>query len=281
MCAFWFDYWVKGVSLVSEFPRIAAAAQFLDVSVSNVVSFSDWQRWHIPIRFQLRGGALEEWYSLLRYLASIPRDRFTEGPAFINWSPRSDGQFTVASLRRLLVADKFRGTIDFPFEIIWQPAIPSKIACHLWKVFFNKIATTDNLQRKGFVLVNRCVLCGSDMETVDHLFLNCDFALDVWTRISSILSIHGPHSSSMTGFIQRWKGLNCLTSYSPAMRVILHTFVWFIWKERNDRIFRDVTTSAFRTTVKIWLLAGDWIFAEKRSLAFDLDAWRRLVFDNG
>ncbi|CAN1310653.1 Putative ribonuclease H protein At1g65750, partial [Linum perenne] len=53
MCAFWFDYWVRGVKLVSEFPRIVAAAQFLDVCISNVVSFSDRQRWSIPLRFSV------------------------------------------------------------------------------------------------------------------------------------------------------------------------------------------------------------------------------------
>ncbi|CAN1748514.1 Putative ribonuclease H protein At1g65750, partial [Linum perenne] len=277
---FWFDFWVKGVRLVREFPRIAAATQFLDESVSNVITFSDRQRCHIPLRYQLRGGALEEWYKLILHLAAIPRDRFSEGPASISWTPSPDGRFTVSSLRGLLVAE-FTGIIGFPADTIWQSLVPSKIACHAWKVYHKKMATIDNLQQKGFALANRCVLCGNNLESVDHLFLSCAFTSEVWTLISSKLSIHGPLSSSVVDFIQSWKGLNCSTRFVLAKEVLLHAVFWFIWKERNDRIFHDRTSSVFPTLLKIWFSVGDWLIAHGRFLTADLVMWRRLVFDNG
>ncbi|CAN1285963.1 hypothetical protein LINPERPRIM_LOCUS19166, partial [Linum perenne] len=237
--------------------------------------------WNIPLRFQLRGGALEEWHRLIIFLASISRDHFSEGPSYISWLPQSDGLFSVSSLRRILVTKKFNGYVDFPFEVIWNAGVPSKIACLSWKVYFGKVATIDNLQRKGFALANRCVLCGSNAESVDHLFFSCVFASEVWTLISSKLSIHGPHPSSTVGFIQGWKGLNCLTKFQLAKKAIIHAVLWFIWIERNNRIFRDVTCSSTSTTIKLWFAVGDWLLAEGSFLSTDLIAWRRLVFGNG
>ncbi|CAN1280198.1 Putative ribonuclease H protein At1g65750 [Linum perenne] len=281
MCSFWFDYWVRGVKLASVFPRIAASAQFLDVSVSNVASFSDLQSWFIPLRFQLRGGALEERHNLDRLLASIPRDHLSEGPAYISWAPQRDGKFSVSSLRRILIADKFPGLQSFPAEVVWQPDVPSKIACFSWKVFLNRIATLDSLQRKGFSLANRCVLCGLSSESVDHLFLNCVFTSEVWSLLSSKLSIHGPFPHSIVDLFYGWKGLNCLQRFAPSMKITLHSVLWFIWAERNDRIFRDMGSSPLSIFHWIWFAVGDWLSVGGGFLSIDLLTWRRLVFDNG
>ncbi|CAN1792257.1 hypothetical protein LINPERHAP1_LOCUS19606, partial [Linum perenne] len=280
-CSFWFDFWVKGRVLVSEFPRIAAAAQFPEASVSNVFPFADRRRLYIPLRFQLRGGALEEWYRLILLLASIPRNRFAEGPAFVNWPPQPNGVFTVSSLRRILVARNFIGFVDFPFDVIWKAGVPSKFACLSWKIYLGRVATQDNLQQRGMVLANRCVLCGTKEESVQHLFLSCAFASEVWTLVSSKLSIHGPHPSSMVGFIQGWKGLNCLQSFHSAKRAILHAVLWYIWSERNNRIFKDVISSSASTTIKLWIALGDWLSVDGIFTPSDLMAWRRLVFENG
>ncbi|CAN1315223.1 LINE-1 retrotransposable element ORF2 protein [Linum perenne] len=281
MCAFWLNFWVRGVSLVRMFPRVAAAAQHLEALISNIATFTDRRVWNIQLRTRLRGRALEEWHNLLLYLASIPHDLLSEGPASICWSLRPDGCFSVSSLRQSLVANKFIGVTDFPSEVIWHPAAPPKIACFCWRVFFNKVPTIDNLQRKGLPHVNRCVLCYSNLETVEHLFLSCEFASLLWSLLSSKLSIHGPFSSSMKGFISGWKGLNCRSRFSPVMNVLFHAVFWSIWKERNDRIFRDSENPPGSILHSIWFKVGDWMSVSGAFAASDLLDWRRLVFDNG
>ncbi|CAN1750331.1 hypothetical protein LINPERHAP1_LOCUS4017 [Linum perenne] len=284
LCAcvlFGFDYWVKGVKLVSAFPRIAAAARCLDVSVSNVVSYSDSQRWDIPLRFQLRGGALTEWHDLLRLLDDSPQIQLSEGPACITWSLQSDGLFSVSSLRRILTATKYQGSHDFPADVVWQPAVPSKIVCFCWKIFHRKVATLDNLQRKGLSLANRCVLCGSNSESVDHLFLRCVYSSEVWSLLSSKLFIYGPFPHGIVDLIEGWKGLNCMKRFTSAKKVILHFVLWSIWAERNDRVFRDTANSPLSTLHMIWFTIGDWLPVDGSFLNADLIAWRRLVFDNG
>ncbi|CAN1292310.1 hypothetical protein LINPERPRIM_LOCUS21500 [Linum perenne] len=144
-----------------------------------------------------------------------------------------------------------------------------------------KVATVDNLQKKGFSLANRCVLCNTSLESVDHIFLNCDFFIQVWTLLSSRLSIHGPLPLSVVAFIHGWKGLNCAKSFAPVMEVLLHAILWFIWKERNDRIFRDSYCPPANIFRKLCFAVGDWLLVAGSFSASDLILWRRLVFDNG
>lgn len=51
--------------------------------------------------------------------------------------------------------------------------------------------------------------------------------------------------------------------------------IWFVWQERNRRIFEDKQTKA----AEIWDLAkynsGLWVAAAKKSLGFSLDDWLR------
>ncbi|CAN1279719.1 hypothetical protein LINPERPRIM_LOCUS17131 [Linum perenne] len=123
--------------------------------------------------------------NFLLFLSSIRRDLFTEGPAYIRWLIQPDGSFTVSCLRRALVAKSFKGCVDFPAKVIWQPAVPTKVAYFCWKVFYSKIATVDNLQRKCFSFANKCVLCNASLELVKHIFLECIFSTKVWALLSS------------------------------------------------------------------------------------------------
>ncbi|CAN1268834.1 hypothetical protein LINPERPRIM_LOCUS13338 [Linum perenne] len=87
------------------FHRVAnAKRRFNSIDRINVNGSEvyDQCRVNIPLRAQLRGGALAEWYKLLLFLATISRATFTEGPPFLCWSPQTDRRFSVSSLRRIL-----------------------------------------------------------------------------------------------------------------------------------------------------------------------------------
>ncbi|CAN1778793.1 Putative ribonuclease H protein At1g65750 [Linum perenne] len=214
-------------------------------------------------------------------LRTLPSNTMTEGPAWIVWPLEFSEIYSARSLRKVLTTDRFPGVLHFPKDTIWRAAAPSKIQCFCWMVFFKRIATIDNLQRRGMQLANRCVLCGGDLETVDHLLLHCDFSTKIWAKVSSTLSIFGPRQQEICDVFVSWKGLNCSSQFEEAMQVIPHAIVWFIWKERNDRIFREVEKPYFviarsiLLSVRAWLAAAD-IFSEEQQRA-----WDSLVFDPG
>ncbi|CAN0912432.1 hypothetical protein LINGRAHAP2_LOCUS27364 [Linum grandiflorum] len=125
--SFWFDHWVRGVRLCDAYPRIAGAAQFLGCEVSDVCSFVDRCRWHIPLTTSLRGGALMELNHLLARLDDLPTNFISAGPAYLVWPLEKSAVFSVRSMRRCLMEDKFPGYLDFPFDTIWSSVVPTKV----------------------------------------------------------------------------------------------------------------------------------------------------------
>ncbi|CAN1136827.1 LINE-1 reverse transcriptase homolog, partial [Linum perenne] len=70
--SFWFDSWVPGECLASRFPRIAAAAQSLDVPLfDSFVVVLDKYIWRFQLTTTLRGRAEEERRRMLRFLEEV------------------------------------------------------------------------------------------------------------------------------------------------------------------------------------------------------------------
>ncbi|CAN1279152.1 hypothetical protein LINPERPRIM_LOCUS16904, partial [Linum perenne] len=181
---------------------------------------------------------------------------------------------------KLLLAERFPGSNSFPASWIWASSAPSKVQFFCWLVFRNRIATIDNLQRRGFAFPNRCV-CELEAESADHIFIQCRFSSQVWSKLSSTLSIHGPMPSSLGALLLMWKDMNWALDFSVAKKVLLHSFFWHIWLERNDRIFKDACRSVQQVFIRIWMAIARWLHSFGRFDDSKRREWVRLCFDNG
>ncbi|CAN1335758.1 hypothetical protein LINPERPRIM_LOCUS36883, partial [Linum perenne] len=180
-----------------------------------------------------------------------------------------------------LSTSKFIGVEDFPTQVIWRKEAPTKINCFCWKVFFKKIATVDNLQRKGIALANRCVMRLKCSESVDHLLLHCEFVTSIWNHLSSTLSFHGPRLGEVRSFFTDWKGLNCDPAFERVKNVLLHALFWSVWTERNSRIFAEKFGSVSDIQHRLWGMIFLWIKVACTLSAAKISALRYRVFENG
>jgi hypothetical protein len=57
---------------------------------------------------------------------------------------------------------------------------PPRIVFFLWATALGRILTVKNLRRREFQLINQCCLCEKDEETINHLFVHCEYAADIW-----------------------------------------------------------------------------------------------------
>jgi hypothetical protein len=89
------------------------------------------------------------------------------------WIPSRKGTFEVSSFYRPLST---QGPSSFPWKGIWRTKVPPRVAFFAWTATRGKILTIDNLRRRGMIVVNRCWLCESDGESVDHLLIHCRVA---------------------------------------------------------------------------------------------------------
>lgn len=55
-----------------------------------------------------------------------------------------------------------------------------------WEDIWGKILTCDQLQRRGFTPVNRCLLCYVSDETTNHLLVECIKTRPLWELLLSL-----------------------------------------------------------------------------------------------
>ena len=83
--------------------------------------------------------------------------------------------------------------------------------------------------------------CSSD-ETVDHLFVSCQLARQIWRLIHFTFNITPP--TSVTNLFGNWLyGVGKDTKAS--IRIGMCAFLWVIWNCRNDVVFNNAKAGQF------------------------------------
>ena len=102
------------------------------------------------------------------------------------WTKSRSGVFSVKSLYSILEPE---GSTLFPYDNIWRAYMPPKVAFFAWEASWGKILTLEQLQRSGYSLPNRCFLCLSEAETVDHLLLYCVKTRTLWNLLFFLFGV--------------------------------------------------------------------------------------------
>nr|GEY90174.1 RNA-directed DNA polymerase, eukaryota, reverse transcriptase zinc-binding domain protein [Tanacetum cinerariifolium] len=164
---FWDDRWLDGESLKMRFPRVYSLELCKDITVASKVTQHSLV---CSLRRRPRGGVeqqqFEELLTLTNGVRLVPMgDRWT-------WKLSSSGEFSVASVRRL-IDDK---TLPVAAQKTrWVRYVPIKVNVIAWKVKSNSLPTRFNISRRGIPLDSiKCGICDTGVETVSHLFFSCD-----------------------------------------------------------------------------------------------------------
>ena len=117
---------------------------------------------------------------------------------------------------------------------------PQKI-CHLiWQLISGKVAVTRNLVRHNMRCDNYCPRCGEPEETVTHAMFECPPALQAWALSSTPSSSQTFHVPSIYANMDYffWRKNSIMKpedDRDPYLWII-----WYIWKNRNDKLFRGI-----------------------------------------
>ena len=91
----------------------------------------------------------------------------------INWDADSSAIFTVRSKYHLLQPARPTGRVAK--NLRKTPAFSLKIKISMWFVVLDRLPTIDYLHPQHYGPFSPCLLCGSQNETVIHIFLSCHF----------------------------------------------------------------------------------------------------------
>jgi hypothetical protein len=68
-----------------------------------------------------------------------------------------------------------------------------------------KVLTGENLVKRGVIGPHRCSMCCNALETMDHLFVDCPFAQEVWKISLQGLNVTVPKQITVVTLFSSWK----------------------------------------------------------------------------
>ena len=88
---------------------------------------------------------------------------------------------------------------------VWSsPSIP-KVNFFTWLLMHKRAFTHETLTGRGFLGPYRCFLCNQDVQTFDHLFVECDFSRKAWVHILHSLPVPTPTQIEIVSMFISWK----------------------------------------------------------------------------
>ena len=120
----------------------------------------------------------------------------------ILWKETKSGEFFVKSLYGAL---EMRNATPFPWNIMWNPCVSSKVGFFAWEASWGKVLTLDQLKRRGWTLANRCFICLVEEEVIEHFLIHFSKAKVLWELIFA-LGVTWVLPSSVKETLHGWNG---------------------------------------------------------------------------
>ena len=154
--------------------------------------------------------------------------------------------------------------IDFPYRLIWNPAVPPKIGFFAWEATWGKALTLNQLKHRGMTFANRCFLCEEDEETTVHLLIHCKSAKMLWNLFLSIVGTSWVFLCSVLHTLLAWQGAAVGKKRKKIWMAAPLCLFWTLWRAMNRLVFENEVTSAQR--IKANFVSNLWTWANLDSV---------------
>ncbi|XP_075099232.1 uncharacterized protein LOC142176070 [Nicotiana tabacum] len=217
---FWKDTWLGHTTLVDAYPRLFSIATNPDSTVAQ-----NWEvnSWNPSLRRNLNDWEFDDFVTLLGSLHTS--STITLGRDKLRWGSSRSGAYSIRASFQALSSRK--EMIDqWPWKLIWRTKMPPKISVFCWITLNGACLTHDNLIRRGFQLASRCYMCQSNSETINHLFLHCPVATDIWSMFLSLFGLRWTMPCSVT---EVFKGIKDALMASQLLDTYSRLDVWSLF----------------------------------------------------
>ncbi|XP_019242144.1 PREDICTED: uncharacterized protein LOC109222223 [Nicotiana attenuata] len=129
-------------------------------------------------------------------------------------------------------------------KVPWRRLICNNYGLPKWKFILRlaiqeRLATKERLARWGIQIDTTCSLCQREIETVQHLFFECELTATIWQQLLKWQGIQRTKlgwKEELAWIERRAKGRS---GGAELCRMSLAAAVYHIWQERNNVIFQQ------------------------------------------
>ncbi|GAU27401.1 hypothetical protein TSUD_356360 [Trifolium subterraneum] len=204
--AFWFDPWVGGLPLKDRYHRLFQVSEQCLELVENMGSREHGQ-WEWDFRWKRELSVAE--FNLFQELLHVVTQSLSLGmeDSWV-WTLDPTGSYSVKSAYLAITSVEVAPEPNSLLTRVWKSWAPSKVIVFSWQLLQDRVPTRQNLLRRHVLReasLSLCALCGDFVESINHLFITCDYISIFWYNLA------------------RWLGFELVSPNS-----IASLFEWFL-----------------------------------------------------
>jgi hypothetical protein len=235
---FWHDVWCGEIPLKILFPELFLIARRKEAWVEeNMQRQNGTILWNIVFSrlvHDLEVEAVSRFFGML-YTLKVS----SEGEDKLCWMPTRKKFFEVKSYYKVLSSPI---QSSFPWKSIWKANVSPRVAFFVWTASLGKTLTLDNLRKRNIFVIEWCFMCKTSGESIDHLFLHCMVATELWRTILQLFGVEWVMPGSVKDMLGSWRSQKGNRTLIPIWRMAPLCLMWCVWRERNARCFEDCET---------------------------------------
>ena len=147
----------------------------------------------------------------------------------ICWIPLKRKNFEVKSYYQVMCN---LALIIGPWKSIWMNKAPLRTVFFVWMVVLGKILTLDNLCQKNIIVMEWYCMCKHNGESIDHLLLHCEIAIEVWSMVLQLFGVTWVMSGRMKDCLGSWRGQRGNCTFMQIWRMVPLCVMWCLWREK-------------------------------------------------
>lgn len=223
---FWYDNWILDSPLCSR----VSHREILRMGCNSMAKVSDFV---IDDQVIFPTNILVFWPELTNKIVFVQENRKDE----ISWK---SGNGKKCNFKASIVWNDFK--VNHPrvewFKLVWYSNAIPKHSFILWLAVRGKLLTQDRMQAWQMGGESKCPFCNQQQDSLNHLFFQCFFCKEVadyFTNLGVEVVRHQSWSDLVVFASSNWSSNSLVNVVN---RLVLGSLVYFLWQERNLRIFQ-------------------------------------------
>ncbi|XP_071689418.1 uncharacterized protein [Rutidosis leptorrhynchoides] len=189
------------------------------------------------------------------------------------WILGANGLFKTKKLTEL-IDEKIIQTNVGASETLKNNLVPKKVEIFVWRARKGRLPVLTELDKRGIDLNSvRCPICDNDIEHLDHALLSCKLSKDIMERIFDWWRMGNLPSNYVRELLEGNSGHNLSDMGKIIWQAVIWSTVYLMWKNRNDKVFKNKCWSVPVAVNEIQVKSFEWIARRCKSKKIEWHNW--------